>query len=129
MLMRPGTYLSKRRQAAGLAIEDVAARVACDPPAGERDRVAWLRNIERDIAPATLDVCTALLKVFRFDPTVLDRLIDLHSPFPLHAEAPAICTDCACSDRDACDVDGVIGCHWALPDLCSSCSARRERAA
>lgn len=120
MAMTPGTYLAKRRIAAGLSIEDVADAVVTVPAVPERDRIDWLRRIEADIAPVTEPIGNALFAVFPFDGDVLARLVDLHSPTPLRIEAPRLCRECACSDFDPCD-DIVGPCAWVEQDLCSAC--------
>ncbi|EPR09894.1 hypothetical protein M527_07155 [Sphingobium indicum IP26] len=121
-MMSPGTYLSKRRQAAGLSIDDVAAMVHTSPRLGEIDRRAWIERIERDVAAISPDVSAALADAFRFSRRVLQQLIDLRSYGPEAVEEPQICMTCGCSQFDAClDPATATGCAWSSPDLCTAC--------
>lgn len=127
MIMRPGAYLALRRTAAGLTVEDVAARVGTDPQLKLRDRVEWLKRIEADVDPITISVAAALQKVFAFSPDVLVRLANLHDGASDRIEAPRLCHVCGCSEFDPCDDHGQ-GCAWAGPDICSCCIAAPARA-
>lgn len=128
MIMRPGLYLSKRRAAAKLSIEDVAGQISCEPSLAERERVEWLGRIEQDVAPVTLSVAHALQPVFPFDVRVLMSLVRLQDGEQI--SAPRICSVCACTERDPCDDHGR-GCYWAGPEICSCCvgAEKREQAA
>lgn len=78
-MMTPGTYLKKRRVAAGLSIIDLAAMVHTNPRWGGVDKVAWIDRIEHDVAALSPDVIATLAGVFRFSPTVLGQLITIRS--------------------------------------------------
>ena len=120
-VMSPGTYLSLRRKAAGLALEDVAARIFTDPRLSQRDRADWLSRIERDVAKPGVDVMAALGQLFSFDPYVLGYLVDLHGDMNFALEAPQICRRCGCTEADACVQAFGEGCSWVERDLCSAC--------
>lgn len=128
MVMTPGTYLRLRREASGLSVEDVAARIASDPRLGERDRVEWLRQIERDEAPTNVDVAVALAHVFRFSPNILGRLLSIAVGINGEETAPRLCRACGCSQHDAC-FDGHATCAWATDDLCTHCQRESFHAA
>ena len=125
MMMTPGTYLAKRRQAAGLSLDDVAALVSTSPRLGEIDRRAWIERIEKDIAAISPDVAATLADVFPISRLVLQQLIDLRSYGVCSQPAPRLCVTCGCSDRDPC-VDPAThnGCAWASEDLCTSCTGK-----
>ena len=119
-MMTPGTYLQKRRVAAGLSIMDVAALVHTDPRLGGIDKTAWIDRIEKDIAALSPDVIATLGRAFRFDRTVLQQLIAIRS-FGADAvnPAPRVCLTCGCSQNDACS-DGHATCAWSSEDLCTA---------
>lgn len=120
-MMTPGTYLKKRRVAAGLTIIDVAAMVNTTPSIGSIDKVSWIDRIERDIAALSPDVIATLSDVFRFSRTVLQQLITIRSYGPSAVDpAPQICLMCGCSQNDAC-FDGHATCAWSTPDSCTAC--------
>jgi len=114
--MTPGTYLRKRREAAGLELADVALMLPTEPHMDALGRAEWLRQIEADQAPIGINVIAALRYAFAFDASVLQRLGDIRMKPSL--AAPRICRVCACSQHDAC----VGGCAWVDVDLCSSCA-------
>jgi hypothetical protein len=117
-----GAYLRKRREAAGLSIQEVAAGYAVG---ADRDafvtRLARIEQNDDAAGPATLD---RLVEIFRFDREIYRNLV---------AGLPAgttLCRSCCCSWNDACR-GSAPNCHWAEPDLCSRCaipSQRRRRA-
>lgn len=122
----PGTYLQKRRVAAGLSIIDVAVMVETSPHLGGIDKVAWIDRIEKDIAALSPDVIATLAHAFSFSRTVLLQLITIRS-FGEDAvdPAPRICVVCGCSQNDAC-LDAGSACAWSddCPDLCTSCTGK-----
>lgn len=123
VILTPGAYLKHRRQAQLLSLRDVAERIRTDPPIPEHDRIAWLEQIECDIAPISIATIEALRHVYRFDRSVLAALgaIARGERDPQHA--PKLCRICACSWRDAC-TDHAEACAWvAGEDLCTSCVA------
>ena len=126
--MTPGTYLQRRRAAAGLSLDDVAARIGTEPHLLDQiSRVEWLARLEADVLPIDETVLRALYPVFPFDVTVVLQLTDSRTaPLSLGGgEPPRLCRECACSEHCACFADDV-GCHWVEPDLCSSCANRRN---
>ncbi|MDX3908878.1 MAG: XRE family transcriptional regulator [Sphingobium sp.] len=116
-MMSPGTYLARRRVAAGMSIDDVAASISTAPRLGEIDRRAWVERLEQDIAAISPDVIHTLSCVVPFDSLVLSQLVDFRSYGP-PVEPPRICMTCGCSALDACEPL----CSWAGPDVCSACA-------
>jgi transcriptional regulator with XRE-family HTH domain len=127
-MMSPGTYLARRRHAAGLSIDDVAAMVHTAPHLGEIDRRGWIERIEKDVAAISPDVVRAMGAAFHFDRRVLQRLIDLRSYGDGSVAMPRLCLVCGCSATDAC-VDPATGetCAWAEADLCTACVSPHPR--
>lgn len=122
-MMTPGTYLQKRRVAAGLSIMDLAAMVHTNPGLGGIDKVAWIERIEKDIAALSPDVIATLADAFRFSRTILLQLITIRSfgPDAIDPE-PRICIMCGCTDNDACcSADRTQSCAWHSDDLCTFC--------
>lgn len=120
-IMTPGTYLRKRREAAGLSIEDVAHMLSPAPHGA--DRVATeLRLIEQDRPTGSpYDLVDELPAIFKFDRPVYDALVVLHADPNGELPVPQICRVCACTWNDAC-VDPRRGpCCWLEVDLCSHC--------
>lgn len=124
--MTPGAYLRKRREAAGLTLEDVAIRVGTMPPVSARTRGEWLATIEADAAPIAIATAFALRDCFRFDPHVLDALITLHAGHLATEPAmPQLCRECGCSWHDPCLGRDLTGCAWVAgdPTLCTAHAA------
>ncbi len=127
-MFSPGTYIARRREAAGLSIEDVAALVHTAPRLGEVDRVAWLRRIERDVAALSPDVCASLARAFPLSGDVLGWLIDARSYGGGAGPMPRVCAVCACSEYDPCfDPETHRTCAWSDQpgdvSLCTACTA------
>ena len=114
MAMSPGTYLRKRREAADLSVDDVAAMLPTEPRTAALSRAEWLRRIEADVVPIGNDVAAALRYAFAFDASVLRRLEDLRTSPGL--PEPRLCRICACSEYDACLPDGEPGQAAASPE-------------
>jgi hypothetical protein len=127
----PGTYLRKRREAAGVPIEKIAAGISTNPRWNERDRIILLQGIEGDVTPAANITLAALGNFYRFSPRIYDQLVTIHH-FGGRVDPPQLCRVCACTEHDACRVDqtgwrsatGGLGCWWVEPDLCSACDGR-----
>lgn len=122
--MTPGTYLMKRRQAAGLSIDDVAERIGTAPHLAQIDRKAWIDRIERGIDPISADVLATLRTAYPFIPTIAWRLLDRPRFSPEDFSPPRLCRICGCSERDPCFLPGPeprLCCAWAKEDLCTSC--------
>ena len=119
--MSPGTYLRKRREAAGLSIEDVLARIGTEPPVPEHHRREWLVLIEADAMRPDAFAIYALRQCYRFDGEVLDRLIDLQY-FGARLPGPRLCRECGCSQLDPCADATGQPCGWAERDLCTWCT-------
>lgn len=128
--MTPGTYLRKRRAAAGLGVLQAAADLAClamlPRAANQRAAIAnRLNAAEADALPLGAGEL-ALIRDFAFplDPEIYQALLALHAdPDNPDLPRPAVCGECACSWYDAC----AGGCYWArhpsraADGLCSKC--------
>jgi transcriptional regulator with XRE-family HTH domain len=109
--MSAGTYLRKRRQAAGLTPDQVAA--ACMVPPFHSRFAERLRQIEADKDSAAAPTLILLRGVFHFMPDIYQALL---------ADLPTtqICRNCGCTWCDAC-MSANGPCSWAEPDLCTAC--------
>lgn len=118
MIITPAAYLRRRREAAGLSLDDVAARLTTEPRMAEHVRKSWLELIERGDMPATFSTIVVLRWAYPFDLSVLERLaaIDLAADLP----PPRLCRVCACSEADRCVTDAGT-CAWVDFELCSLC--------
>jgi hypothetical protein len=148
--MTPGTYLRKRREAAGLSVEQVALVMAGkfgNLPRAEQSPLvraaaggvygaaaAFKGEIERlerdellqDRSPIYIELVRLLDGAFPFDRNVFFALLGLAADPGL--PCPAICRNCTCSWNDAC-IDALRRpCSWAevgadeLP-ICTFCAA------
>lgn len=127
-IMSPGAYLAKRRAAAGLTIDDVAAMIGSDPSLKEADRRTWLSQIEADITPISWDIVTTLRHAFRFSPDILTWLNAIHR-LQLE-EHPRLCPQCGCSQHDACVTHDGETCAWSgTTPLCTHCETENRDAA
>ncbi len=70
-----GEFLRNARLAAGLSIEDVAARIGTVPAIAELGRRQWIEMIEADAMPIAASTIDALHSVLSFDREALGRLI------------------------------------------------------
>lgn len=125
--MSPGTYLRKRREAAGIEIEDLALALETIPPVSHRVRCEMLVQVERDLHPIGLELLGWLARAgVHFD---LDVLLTLADRFYFHTDLPVppICRTCGCSQADACVSDCGEPCGWAAPDLCTRCAEPDDR--
>ena len=116
--MSAAQYLRLRRTAAGLSIDDVAARLA--PRIADRAEAAGLvRSLETPEryarARSTVDRFAAIIPL---DPDVYFQLVE--EPADRH---PTICRGCGCSEGCPCTGDRGI-CSLALSTLCTSCADR-----
>lgn len=132
-MMSPGTYLKKRREAAGVGIIQASATLAAfsmaQRLANPRAVIAQrLNDAEADLEPLNRGQLGLIrAQVFRLDIGIYQQLVDLHSdPGNPDLPRPQICRECACSWNDACLVDGG-GCAWAeeptrdRDGLCTRC--------
>lgn len=113
-----GAYIKHRRQAQGLELVDVAAKLRTVPQWTEHDRAHWLKLIEADAVPLDFGTVTILQHAVRFDPRVLFALEQLRQGLPVLA--PRLCRICCCSQFDPSPVIGRAS--WAGVDLCSACA-------
>jgi hypothetical protein len=130
MMMTPGTYLAKRREAAGLTRADVAQKLAGLPwairPAREIEigmLERLLENVETDRTLLTLSQVDLMSVIVRFDKSIYVQLVER----PNSGLGRQVCRDCACTWADPCEHHGA-GCHWAEHSvgdrgpLCSRCA-------
>lgn len=126
--MTPGTYLAKRRQAAGLSLGEVAEAIAAlpwtlrTPTSGEiAQLVARLELAEADRDNLTVPQAELLRNCFRFEVDIYERLLWQQcgaDDLPM----PPLCRHCACSWCEPCrDPSGAGACMWVAEDLCSAC--------
>ena len=125
--MTPGAYLRRRREAAGLSIEEVATLMAS--PSGVSSHAfdaATVGMIERDQLVPPIELLARVASAVR-----LDRYTFILLGFGRAAE---ICRDCGCSALDAC-IDEHSGEHCAWADrgpaadgtrLCTTCHAKDQ---
>ncbi len=121
--MSPGTYLRKRREAAGLSFDDVAFKLRPSATTGQRSLlVQHMGELESDEAHVTRPITTGLSRIFSLDPEIYDRLVAIR--FGVDVPEPQLCRACACSYHDACVTDGMP-CGWVDGDLtlCTACTA------
>ena len=134
--MSPGTYLRKRREAAGLSAQAVAgflvgrhAHAFAPPPA--IGTLEWgIAACERDERPFGADLVARLHGCFPFDLGIYQQLLLLHAG--AHCPEPRVCRECACSWNDACrSRSGRGSCALSVtdPTICTACEARAARAA
>jgi hypothetical protein len=75
--LTPGVYIKRQREAAGLTIVDVAARLATEPRTAEHARAEWLELIEADATPLLFMTVVALSTVFSIDMHQLVQLVKM----------------------------------------------------
>lgn len=125
--MTPGAYLRKRREAAGLSLDQVAGQLAALPWALVRPSAQEIASLAARLAVAeadqdnlTVPQAELLRNAFRFDIYVYQTLLwarygDRNTPLP------QLCRHCACSWCDPCLHHGSP-CQWVARDLCSACA-------
>lgn len=101
----PGTYLRLRRQAIGLSVEQVALALGTVPHIPAIDRAEWLKAIEADVQPVTLDASLALKRVIAFDWSVLVALCA--NRVGLTDWTPTICHACGITRHEEMFEPGV----------------------
>lgn len=79
-VLTPGAYIAACREQDGLTLEDVARVIDTEPHLSERERRAWLANIEADLAPISATSIAILARVIRFDPTTLQQFAHPANP-------------------------------------------------
>lgn len=143
--MTPGTYLRKRREAAGVSLElaAVAFLPFSDPPfqipLGPRSEghsmvatvlkiAAWLAELESDQRQVDGIALTQMLGVVPFEREAYDRLVALH--LGVDVAPPSICRECGCGVLTFC-IDQGRCCAWSEtdPNLCTACERREAQAA
>lgn len=133
--MSPGTYLERRRIAAGYSLPGLARELLALQGFGTSRSLDDLHRLHLCLLSAeqgTLHHSRARIETIRaFVP--LDVSLYLHlvecerSGDPYRVDG--ICDVCACSFHDPCvlhvgptAVLGASTCHWAAPNLCSACA-------
>lgn len=136
--MTPGTYLRKRREAAGVSLELAAVAFIPWPPAGlpavrgalgtplvalVLKIAAWLAELENDQRHVDSLALTQLQGVVPFEREAYDRLVALHHG--VDVPPPSICRECGCGVLTACSDQGHA-CAWSEtdPHLCTACERR-----
>jgi hypothetical protein len=123
--MPPGTYIRKRREAAGLTLKQVVSWMADDGSGITRgELLGQLRTLESNEGPATAFSVEPLKGAFPFDPNVYLALVFFAGGAKV--VLPPICRVCACSEFDACLDGSREPCGWAkVPaddaPLCTMC--------
>ena len=133
--MRPGLYLQKRRQTAGLQVGEVARQLAVMQfgfnPINRAVTLAHMAAVEMSERHLSLPQAEVLRNVFAFDVSVYDQLVDRDLADEITRRSlphPQICRDCACSYFDPCEKPGAhpfadaTVCGWAEEDLCTHCA-------
>jgi len=125
--MTPGTYLRKRREAAGLSLDQVAEQLAALPWALVRPSAqeiaslaARLAVVEVDQDNLTVPQAQLMRNAFSFDVDVYQTLLWARYGNRAHP-LPQLCRHCACSWCDPC-LHHEQPCHWIARDLCSACA-------
>lgn len=130
-MFTPGTYLRKRREAAGISLEDVSGQVAArlqDIGVLGRDAdhprfVEFLTAVEGDRDNLSYFAALFMRHAFPFDVEAYwNLLLHRYDPDASDLPQPKLCRQCACSFHDACEVEGQP-CAWSNtdPDLCTAC--------
>jgi hypothetical protein len=116
----PGTYLRKRREAAGLSLDAVVAALVALPLArtvSPEDRARLAERIaeaEADRDNLIVPQVALLRQVVPLDGEVYNRLLVRHWAGPAaFLTAPQLCRTC--------------GCSWHDPNLCTACEAAARR--
>lgn len=145
--MTPGTYLRKRREAAGVSLElaAVAFMPCSNPPyfpptlvAQVMDIARWLGELESDQRHVDGLALIQLSGVVPIEREAYDRLVALH--LGVDVAPPSICHRCGCGVLTACIErveSGIPGCFaehacaWSEtdPNLCTACERREAQAA
>ena len=126
MILTPGAYLRRRREAARISPAEIAEMFHTEPRWSEIERRDWLARIEADVEQPSFRTLVALRGLFAFDFDVLGDLVLIAHGAAI--DPPRLCRCCACSERDACDCGGQ-GCAWVADDLCSACAGQAVGAA
>lgn len=130
MAMKPGLYLKKRREAAGLSLDQVARSLGALPwairPVGGSELtrlILRLHAVEKTRIVMTLPQLQLMRNVFALDAGVYLALVDSHfagsgSGLP----EPHVCRECGCSWLVACQTSHGP-CAWSdhNGDLCTAC--------
>jgi len=106
--MKIGEYLKKRREAAGLTIEQL-----CTNGPGKAAAIAMMSDLEAGLIEATENHIYQLWQIIAFCPDTAMAI--------LKGKDVRICKSCGCSWKDACVDEHGHTCHWVAMDRCSHC--------
>lgn len=127
-LISPGTYLRKRRIAAGLTIQQAAPAIneksIYSPILRGIMESAW-DQAEKDIALFGSVGSIRIARALPFDSEIYDRLVAIR--FGHNLPIPQICRSCGCSWNDPCICADDGPCSWSVhdPELCSVCETSK----
>lgn len=133
MSMSPGTYLQKRREAAGLTVEQLAVALGVSPGTirpirgGDFDRLkARLLAAEEGNPSLTMQQAALVRRIFHFDLSIYELLLIREScETPSDFPEPQICSGCAASWLDTCACTGTpAAAPGDSPTLCTVCRDR-----
>lgn len=135
MSMSPGTYLQKRRVAAGFTVEQLAVALGVMPGKVREIRAGDFERLKERLVAAEEDrtihtsLQAALLRrVFHFDLGVYELLLLRHCcETPTDFPEPQICPGCAASWLDTCTCPAApAAAPAANPTICTVCRDRAQ---
>lgn len=134
MIMSPGAYLRKRREAAGISLEQAAVCLVTLPISIGYSRVrvaalaARLAQLEADADVLSPAQAMLLRRAWPFDDDIYEQLVALHYAGEGQGlPEPRLCRQCGCSWNDAC-VTASGPCAWSDDDpaLCTACERKAD---
>lgn len=132
--MTPGTYLRKRREAAGISLDAAALTLSVDFESNRPKGIVYQADIvtffgrlcaaENDADNLTVAQAAMLRRVYSFDMAVYEALLLRH--YGCAVPIPQVCRECACSWNDPCHQPEHGPCAWSDhdPELCTGCERR-----
>ncbi|EJU14802.1 hypothetical protein LH128_01824 [Sphingomonas sp. LH128] len=133
--MSPGTYLQKRREAAGLTVEQLAVALGVSPGTirpirgGDFDRLkARLLAAEKGNPSLTMQQAALVRRIFHFDLSIYELLLIREScETPSDFPEPQICSGCGASWLDTCACPAAPAAALAPnPTICTVCRHRES---
>ncbi|MDB5724973.1 MAG: hypothetical protein JWQ16_1727 [Novosphingobium sp.] len=115
--MTPGTYLQKRRMAAGLTVDELARQLGRNPVQAA-NWATRIRMFEDDVDVVAQVTLVVLRGIFAFKPEIYLAMVH-------ETRHGAVCRMCACSMFDPCQESSGQPCAWAEDDLCTACASNR----
>jgi len=125
-VMSPGTYMRKRREAAGFSIDEIAMMVGGKSATGRAEIKNLVERLEAGEVGQAQSLVYQLVGAFSFDERVYSALVLRAADPDSRVPIPPICRVCACSFFDPChDLQGEA-CGWAPvgegeEPLCTMC--------